>query len=586
MRVRPGGRASAILALLALAALAAGLSCRSSPSPTLTPSPEQAPLQAAPATPTSAPTAALAPTPGYAADSSTTPPAATPATKTPLTTSIPVSLPTAAPTPSLGPTTVADARDRIALVIPGEPPNLNVMDRSTLEGHLSSDSLGDRLLLLNFATRQLEPQLEEGWEFLAPDRWRFSLRPGVSFHNGEPFDAEAASWAIDWQGDPRNVSNATRYFQRTSTSVVDRHTIEVRSADLCPALPSQITHAYFQAPDWARSNPVDFASRSNSNGPYQLSRWVEGEFVLLSAYRRYWRGEVSPIREATILWDRDPAGRAAMVATDQAQWAFQTGLENRFRAPKFVLSEDTRTFAVKLDARFDPLTSDRRVRRALAVAVDCDALAAAVTGGFGTCRGVPFHQASLGPGQEFPPFPFDTEEARDLFAQAGVAGQSLTLYVKRGSAVEDALWEGIASYWRNAGLRAEVRTVDARTYLDLLGGAAPGTTAPSQKPVQAIGFTHANDLVDPSASLIFLACEAFHASFYCNPEVERRLVEANGSAEEERVRKMAEMTATLREELPIIWWMSPHTSYSLAGNLDWTPRPDGLVRIDTMRYAR
>ena len=74
------------------------------------------------------------------------------------------------------------------------------MDRSTLEGHLSSDSLGDRLLLLNFATRQLEPQLAEGWEFLAPDRWRFSLRPGVSFHNGEPFDAEAAAWAIDWQG--------------------------------------------------------------------------------------------------------------------------------------------------------------------------------------------------------------------------------------------------------------------------------------------------------------------------------------------------------------------------------------------------
>ena len=104
-------------------------------------------------------------------------------------------------------------------------------------------------------------------------------------------------------------------------------------------------------------------------------------------------------------------------------------------------------------------------------------------------------------------------------------------------------------------------------------------------PAQAIEFTHRNELLDPSQSLIFLTC-GFHASFYCDPDAEEDVREADAWSGEKRTRKMKVAIASLRRELPIIWLMSPHTVYGVARDLEWSPRPDGLVRIDAMRYRR
>ena len=73
--------------------------------------------------------------------------------------------------------------------------------------------------------------------------------------------------------------------------------------------------------------------------------------------------------------------------------------------------------------------------------------------------------------------------------------------------------------------------------------------------------------MDPSASLIFLTCEEFHASFYCNPTVEGLVREANGTVPEEQEEKMLQVISAFREELPIIWWMSPHIVYGLDPDL-------------------
>ena len=291
------------------------------------------------------------------------------------------------------------------------------------------------------------------------------------------------------------------------------------------------------------------------------------------------------------MWSPDPSIRAALVTAGKAQWAFDIGLENREGTPKWVSSETTGSVAVKLDARFDGLTRDKRARRALAIAVDCQALVKAVMSGLGTCRGTPFHRASTGASDEFGAFPFDSAGARRLLTQANAIngiGKKLTLYVKGGTAMERDLWSAIANYWRAAGLDADVTTVDARSFVNLWerGGYPPDTILPPRKPVQTIGFTHINELFDASASAIFLSCEEFRASYYCDPQIESVLMEAESSAGEQRELKMREVTAAFREELPIIWWMSTATVYAVAENLDWTPRPDGTVRIDTMRYTR
>ena len=442
-------RLQPVAVLAAVVVLVAAASCRGggeTPTPTGEPTPMATATPGADVTlePTPTPVAtstAIAPTPTQTRRTITAPVSATP------TVSL---LPT--PTPRPTPTPTAEPRGTVTLVTPGEPPNLNVMDRATVEGQLASDSLGDRLLVLNFETHQLEPWLARGWEMLAPDRWRFSLREGVVFHNEEPFEAQAAAWAIDWQGNPANASNAARFFQHTTTTVVDRLTIEVRCAQACPILPERITQAHFQAPVWAEENPADFDRLNMSNGPYRLSRWDEGESILMTAFPDYWRRELSPIPQATLVWVHDAGTRAALVATDEVQWAYDIGLDGTRRVPRWVSTETTSTIAIKLDARFDPLTSNRRVRHALAMAVDCPALVSEIAGGLGTCRGTPFHSSFLRGGAGFPPFSFDPVGARRLLEEASAIGGSLELYVSDQGFIQGDLWGGIADYWERAGL--------------------------------------------------------------------------------------------------------------------------------------
>ena len=574
------------LAVFGLIILMAGASCGGDTPPT--PSPTTAGLQT--------PQASLEPTPRTTSTPSSVPttilrtptPRATTPHREPAATAPPSprATPTPAPSPTISPTPLP--RPEITLVIHQEPSDLNIMNRVTLAGRLATDSLGDRLLRMDFTSLQLESQLAERWEMQAPDRWVIFLREGVLSHNDEPFDAEAASWAIDWQANPENTSNGSKFFPGVDATAVDPLSFEVACPTDCPILPRLITQARFQAPEWAEDNPGDFARLNMSNGPYRLDEWNEGEFIKLVPFEGYWQGVAPVTQEVTIVWSPAPEVRAALVATDGAQWAYDIGLANRDASPGWVSSETTETVAIKLDARFDPITSDVRVRRALALAVDCPLLVEQVMRGLGTCRGTPFHPATAAVAGEFPPFPFDPGEARRLLDQAGTAGSTLALHVRQGSSLPEDLWSSIAQFWRDVGLDVDLRRVDDRVWVGLWeqGGHPAGAPTPPQLPVQAVGFTHRNDLLDPSASLIFLTCEEFHASFYCNPEVEGLVGEADSAVSDEREGKMLQVISAFREELPIVWWMSPHIVYGVDPDLIWSPHPDGTVRIDSMSYSR
>ena len=262
----------------------------------------------------------------------------------------------------------------------------------------------------------------------------------------------------------------------------------------CPILPRQIIYAQFQAPKWAQEQPEDFKRLSMSLGPYRIERWEEGKHIELASFENYWDRDSAPIRQARIVWTPERKTRAAMVASDVAQWAYDIGSDNRAVVPRWVSTETLETVAIKLDARSDPLTSDVLVRRALALAVDCEALVQVAMEGLGTCRGVPFHPTSTGAGADFPPFDFDPQEARRLIAQADPSGKLLTLHVREGTSREARLWEEVARYWESAGLDVRVEAVEPRTHFTLWeqGG---------DPPVQAIEFTHRSSPTETSSSI-------------------------------------------------------------------------------------
>jgi peptide/nickel transport system substrate-binding protein len=113
----------------------------------------------------------------------------------------------------------------------------------------------------------------ETWEQAAPNRWRFHLREGVAFHNGEPWNAAAAKMGVDWHGDKDTSGHGTGAFgfhEVISGEVVDELTLDVVCELNCPILPRTTMFTKFQAPEWYQSAPEgEKVARTVGFGPYK-----------------------------------------------------------------------------------------------------------------------------------------------------------------------------------------------------------------------------------------------------------------------------------------------------------------------------
>src|ERR671914_340842 len=120
-------------------------------------------------------------------------------------TAVPAATP--APTPAVE---AQPARNDIKIVLAAEPPGLDMFLTSGSEhSTIYRENLTDKITWVDKETKELVPLSGfSGWESVAPERWRFFLREGVKFHNGEEWNAAAAKVSVDIQGDPNRGTDS------------------------------------------------------------------------------------------------------------------------------------------------------------------------------------------------------------------------------------------------------------------------------------------------------------------------------------------------------------------------------------------
>lgn len=126
-----------------------------------------------------------------------------------------------------------------------------------------------------------EPLLATRWEFVPPNTWRFHLRRGVRFHDGEPFGAEAVRWTMERVA--RRGSGSTG-IAPGSTRVVDDSTVEITPAFSNRRLPEQLVHPVYSiiAP---QSEPT---SRPVGTGPFRFVEYRPSHHITVSRFDGYW----------------------------------------------------------------------------------------------------------------------------------------------------------------------------------------------------------------------------------------------------------------------------------------------------------
>ena len=132
----------------------------------------------------------------------------------------------------------------------------------------------DRLTLIS-GKGEIGPDISTGWTNVSPTTWRFTLKEGGTFHNGEKFDAAAVKATFDYLMTDEGKATAVGQWinELASASVVDGKTIEFVTKTPTPIWPTRLAVVFIVAPKaWKDLGAGGFAAAPIGSGPYKMTR--------------------------------------------------------------------------------------------------------------------------------------------------------------------------------------------------------------------------------------------------------------------------------------------------------------------------
>jgi len=309
---------------------------------------------------------------------------------------------------------------------------------------------------------EVEPELATSWEISEDGlTYTFDLRDGVSFQNGQPFNAETAKFTIDRIIAPDSINGQkSLYAAIESTEAPDSDTLVLHlskpSADLLYWL--GFPSAVMVEPESAPEN----ATKPVGTGPFEFASWKKGNEVTLTENDDYW-GEASKLDKVTFRFIADPQAQAAALTSGGVDAIPE------FTAPELVAQfESNNDFDVVIGttgmevvagmnntkAPFDNV----KVRQALMMAIDRQAIIDATNAGYGTPIGSHFSPSDAGFEDLSGVLPYDPAKAKDLLAEAGYPdGFSFTMKVPNRAYAERAA-EIMQAYFAQIGVMMTIES--------------------------------------------------------------------------------------------------------------------------------
>lgn len=188
-------------------------------------------------------------------------------------------------TPTAVGTAAAQDEQRIIVVLPEEPPELDPFFYAL--SHIPvTRNIFEALVGRDAQTADLTPGLATEWEAINPTTWRFRLRGGVTYHNGAPFNAEAAAFGINWAfDDAKGARVSSNEGPEITATAIDELTLDVTTAEPDPILPRRLYLVGLPEPGTWQADPTEAVRSAVGTGPYRLVDYRGGERISLSTSR-------------------------------------------------------------------------------------------------------------------------------------------------------------------------------------------------------------------------------------------------------------------------------------------------------------
>jgi len=380
----------------------------------------------------------------------------------------------------------AFAQDRpdIVVAVPAVHRTLEPIDGNSTNAARIQSNIFDQIVTRNFAEdpegAELRPAIATAWEQVDDLTWHFTIREGVTFHNGDALTAEDVAFTISEErvwGDDALVPAGKRYTESfASVTALDATTVEVKTTINDPNLPfrflTPLGHVVPKA-HYLEVGSEAFGQNPIGTGPYKLAGYDATGFVKLEANDDYWGG-TPPM--ASVEFRAVPEYSARIAGLVSGEFAMMSDIPQD--EVETVQGYNDITYIAKpignyvmvayntlqIEGFGDNPVADVNLRYAMTSAVDREALVAALWGDQ-TFAPAPFN---------FPDFPeyydasiepkigYDPEAARAYLEKADYNGEPVTINIVRGAFPNfDIAMEFVAEQWQAIGINAQLNIVDS-----------------------------------------------------------------------------------------------------------------------------
>ena len=326
-------------------------------------------------------------------------------------------------------------------------------------------SIFDTLVAIDSRTGETSPMLASEWEFTTPTELVMTIREGVTFQDGEPLDAEAVLYNLERALEGSETAGELEAV--SGVEVTGPMEVTLTLSEPNAALPAILSGraGMLVSPKAAEEAGDDFGSAPVGAGPFSVANIVVNESIELVRNDTYWQSGLPHLDGITftIIPDEQTAGNALVAG--EADFVLSLDVQDLGRLegdPNVVLHTGASSgwfkcnFNVNSEALADP-----RVRQALNYAVNRDALVEILTGGLGEASTGAVVQEShwAYPTDSMPAYTYDPDRARELLAEAGAEGLTITGVTAAGATFE-AQMAALAAQFEEVGVTFDITVLD------------------------------------------------------------------------------------------------------------------------------
>jgi len=330
----------------------------------------------------------------------------------------------------------------------------------------------------NIVTRdqsgKIVPQIATSWTYQSDTVVTLKLRTDITFHDGSKLTPDDVVFSIKRVTDPAFKSpQLSQVDSIIAAEVTGPDTVKLTTKQAYPVLMAQLTKMSI-APRAVveKVGNEAFNAAPVGSGPYKLTSFTRGVRTELTAVPTYWRGappfakvEFRPVPDESTRMANLRSGRSditRILLTDDAE-ALKTEA-----ALRVLWTPVERVAMVALNGLTGPM-KDKRVREAVAYAIDRDLIVEALLKGYGKAVDQMMPAANFGYIEGLPGFKYDPAKAKALLKDAGVApGTKITF--PTAPSFDQRVVQAIHQMLADVGLDAQIQMVDIGTYLRLRQG--------------------------------------------------------------------------------------------------------------------